>query len=525
MTGRRREGGAVYDILLRQLPLTQREKLKASKNEDDNPHLKPSSSMSTLSNTSSETRPLSSHEEEKSSSNSPDPSPDTLLQHLLNSKRSLTSINHVWRANEICNSTRQALENSAVTTARSSFLRSGIRSQLNLLDGVQQTSKNTADLGKAEFEAVVRDLDDANERLKATLQNLRETIVEAKLRPEEEEKRNLLSFVDEKSVEEALSGTKRVIQNAGEEISRFNQGCKGFEEGIENIKTLLEQERDKNGEWNEARSPLPEIMHEMDDHAREMAVNLESLVSHFDLCVTAIKHVEGGGDAASKITNDLPDGVDIGKQDAQPLSEEEKTHMMAVLQEDAGQVDEVVSEIRHHIAAMELLNERVEDHTSLSEKEHTNTLTAFASLEVMGRNLPAYLTQSKTFLLRWEDEKAKINEKLEELEGLREFYDGFLRAYDSLLIEIGRRKAMEVRMERLVQEAAARVEKMYEDDVEEREAFRKEQGDFLPVDIWPGLMNAPLRYHVLADESSVEKVPDISKSVIHRAIRRVHGEH
>ena len=81
---------------------------------------------------------------------------------------------------------------------------------------------------------------------------------------------------------------------------------------------------------------------------------------------------------------------------------------------------------------------------------------------------------------------------------------------------------MEVRIEKEVDTAMRRIEKLYEDDLEEREAFRKEQGNFLPVDIWPGVMNPPLRYRVLA-EDEVERVPDISKSVIHRAIKRVHG--
>ena len=62
-----------------------------------------------------------------------------------------------------------------------------------------------------EFDAVVQDLDEADARLRGTLDRLRETMVEARLRPEGEEKRCLLSFVDEASVEEAMAGTRIVV--------------------------------------------------------------------------------------------------------------------------------------------------------------------------------------------------------------------------------------------------------------------------------------------------------------------------
>ena len=450
-------------------------------------------------------------------------SPGTLLQHLLNSKRSLASINDVWRANEICNSARKALENSAVLSARFAFLRTSISSQLELLGDVHRKSKITANRCKNEFETTVQSLDQANDQLKETLRGLRDTIVEAKLRPEDEDTRNLMSFVDEKSVEEALFGTKQVLSSAGSELTHFENGCRQLEASLDDVRNLVAEESGVKGYLDNTGSPFPEILQEMDEHASEMAVNLESLVSHFDMCVTAIRHVEGVGEAASEIVVDLPDGVDIGKQDALPMSDEEKGHMMEVLQEDASQVEEVVLEIRHHITAMEVLNDSVTEYMLSQEKKHADVLTAFHSLETIGHDLPTYVIKNQAFLNQWDEEKVNVNEKLEELEGLRDFYDGFLRAYDNLIIEIGRRKAMEMRVDKLVEEASARIDKLYEEDSAERESFRKEQGDFLPVDIWPGLMSAPVKYHVLADEATVDKVPDISNSVIHRAIRRVHG--
>lgn len=68
---------------------------------------------------------------------------------------------------------------------------------MSVLQHVHQNTSSTARQVKSEFESVIRDLDEADARLGATLEQLSGTFVEAKLRPEGEEKRNLLDFVDE----------------------------------------------------------------------------------------------------------------------------------------------------------------------------------------------------------------------------------------------------------------------------------------------------------------------------------------
>lgn len=384
---------------------------------------------------------------------------------------------------------------------------------------------------------MVGELDEADRRLRGTLGRLRGTIVEAGLRAEEDgERRCLLDFMNEEGVEGLVGVIREGVEGAGLGMREFEEGNGGFEEEVEGVRGLLRGDGLKGGgggggasqRREEQGSPIPRILHEMEDHAREMATGLESLVSHYDLCVTAIKQTEGGGDAALKIVGDLPEGVDIG-QDAggappEPMSDHERMEMMRVLEEDAGQVEDVVMEIRDHIAEMESLHSRVEMHTDRLASEHANTTAAFRKLEDLGQKLPGHITRTQMFLMRWEEDKTAIDERLEELEDLIELCDGFLRAYDNLLIEIGRRKDQELEVEKVVQQARTRLEKLYEDEVEEREIFKKEQGECLPVDIWPGLRDRPLQYSISSVDDQASRVPDISKSVIYRAIQRVHGK-
>lgn len=60
-----------------------------------------------------------------------------LITYLLASKRSLSSISTVWRANELVTSARSSLENSVVLEARTDFLRRGISQQARVLRKVK----------------------------------------------------------------------------------------------------------------------------------------------------------------------------------------------------------------------------------------------------------------------------------------------------------------------------------------------------------------------------------------------------
>lgn len=401
-------------------------------------------------------------------------------------------------------------------------------SQVKILTQVHANTEKTRQEGAEEFMAVTQSIDDADHRLKQTLDQLKQTMVETSLRPLEQEQKSLMDFVDESGVDGLLATLEESVSAASGAHEEFEISNKAFEGDVRGVKRLLGERTyaiEDNYVDEETTSPIPNILHDMEDHAREMAGNLESLVKHFDLCVTAIKHTEGGGDAAQRIAGDLPDGVDVAQEASgappEPISEEERVEMMEILEKDAGQVEDVVMEIADHISDMGAQHEIVTAHMEQLDKEHLDTISAFKMLEEIGLRLSGYITQKQVFLMRWEDEKAKISGRMEELEGLREFYDGFLGAYDNLLIEIGRRKALELKTKKVVQEAMVKIKKLYEDDAEEREVFKQEQGDFLPNDIWPGLMTGPLQYEISPADGAAGRVPDISKSVLQQAVRRV----
>ena len=456
---------------------------------------------------------------------------DILLPLLIASKRSLSTVEYVYRANDLCASTRDALETSAVTTARTRFLRSGVDSQLNVLHKVHLQTETRLEAGRRGYRDVLAVLEEAEERLRVTLRDLQGTMVEAQLRPENEEPRNLLDFVHKDGVEGLVKDIRRDMHNVDKGFAEMEKQNQGFHEEIETITTILEpslaggaekSRRNKSPQIEE--SPLPEILTDMEERAKDMAVDLESLVGHFDLCVKAIRHTEGGDDVAVRIAGDLPDGVDLGQNPqetmTEPISDEEKTDMMKVLQEDASQVNEVVIEIKSRIDDIELMHQQVDSHLETLVKDSENANSAFKLLESIGQKLPGHITRNQAFLTRWVGEKSRIEDRLEELEDAKGFYDGFVKAYDGLIIEVGRRKRIEADRNAVIADAMAKLEQLHEEDVEDRDRFKEEQGQFLPGDIWPGLLEPPVQYQFSPLEGKAERVPNISKSALHRAIDR-----
>lgn len=57
------------------------------------------------------------------------------------------------------------------------------------------------------------------------------------------------------------------------------------------------------------------------------------------------------------------------------------------------------------------------------------------------------------------------------------------------------------------------------EDSESRQYFRDEYGDYLPSDLWPGLINAPAKYDIVANHSD-DYIPDISKETTRGAMER-----
>ncbi|OJJ47291.1 hypothetical protein ASPZODRAFT_65671 [Penicilliopsis zonata CBS 506.65] len=473
-------------------------------------------------------RPASSRIEENQGKSVPHL--ESLIAHLVAAKRSLSSINHVWRANEIVTTARSAVEESVVVSARTGFLRRGLNNQLRLLYNVRAEVEEISHRGRADFSDILKDLDAADGRLRNTLDTLRDTIVHAAFRPEGEDPKSLHDFVDERGVEELHATLKSSIDRTNAAQAELDESNRAFDDELHSIKEALGQYRTamkmassrssassssssaSTHSGMASLSALPGMLSSLEMHAQEMANLLESLVRHFDLCVTAVKHTEGGGAAARSITGDMPPVTVSGRNGLKfeedinenlnapldPLTNSEYQEMVNVLVKDAAEAEDVVMEIQDRSGEMEsVLENIIAQRDSLLSVSNATTDVFQHLSSLASTRLPGYIAKAHQFTRVWNEERDRISSGLAEFSDLGSLYECFLDAYDGLILEVSRRKHMRQRVEKVLRDTRQKLDQLFQEDVNAREAFRVEQGDYLPSDIWPGVSREPMRVDFL----------------------------
>ena len=453
----------------------------------------------------------------RSPPSSSEPDKKRLIDHLLAAKRSLTAISDVWRANELVTRAQEALEESVVLAARTSFINTAVASQIAFLTRVRTAIEDMGRKGHLEFEvcseivwkasvlivgkplvqAVLHDLDKAGSQLKHTLDHLRSTALEPSVTPLTESRKSLLDFVDEDEVHRIHAQLDTCIEQTQGARLTFAESIKEFDEDLKSVKLRLEFAPNRD---SKSESPVPAHLQALESHATELAGLLESLVRHFDFCVRAVKQTEHASTPVlENLASSMPEGVDIHLSTSGPLTpttEEERAAMLSVIDKDANEVDDVVLEIQDRLGEMESTYQQVLNHTRHLADTQQTAIESFHQLESIQSKLPSYVQQSQHFLTAWELQASEISTHHGNLLEMREFYAGFLTAYHGLVVEVKRRRNCESRMEGIMKDAMAKIERLYQEDVDERQSFRSGNAFYLPADIWPGLEEPPMRFAV-----------------------------
>ncbi len=88
-----------------------------------------------------------------------------------------------------------------------------------------------------------------------------------------------------------------------------------------------------------------------------------------------------------------------------------------------------------------------------------------------------------------------------------------------------KRRTVKKQMERVVAEAHAQLEQMYEADRQLRLEFKTDHGEYLPSDIWRGANTLPPRYAITrADEQDAASVPELPRRTVEEALRRLKND-
>ncbi|KAI1199992.1 kinase activator [Nemania serpens] len=465
---------------------------------------------------------------------------EALVQHLLDAKRSLSSMRLVLRANELVHAARQDHEESVILSAQTQFLRRGISEQMRLLLRVRKGLTRTYDDGKRDFKQTIKTLDLTNSRLEDTMGVLRGRIVSSAFRPPGEEKRSLLDFVDEAQVDTMRETLKENIQALQTTQQSFDRDLLQFEADLRNLKAMVSSAPSSTSPSVSSSRPQPlHLLSSMIEHSHAMAELLTSLTRHFDLCVTAVRTTEGGPalariKAAEATQSQEGDDVSISgvipdqgshMSDLKPMSPEDRAQMLEVLVQDSSEVEDVVQELNDRLQAVESDFSNLDEQTTQVKLGYLSILDAFRTLEDIGSRIQSYMSAENEFRDRWIEEQETIQGKMSEMEELRIFYEKYAGTYDHLILEVERRRSVEEKVLGIWRKAKDSVDKIIEVDSKHRDQFRQEVADHLPTDLWPGMDDPVLRWDVVPStdnqsEYRVSGTPALGKSTIEGARRR-----
>ncbi|RMD42754.1 hypothetical protein DV735_g2340, partial [Chaetothyriales sp. CBS 134920] len=465
---------------------------------------------------------------------------ERLISYLVAAKRSLTCIHNVHHANSVIREARITLESTAAVIAKTRYLRRSLLSQLSIVTAIHLQLQANSHAVALDFANALNDLDAADKRLQDCVDVLQRTkIEEAFKRPPDPSgndpaaaaaraKNTLHDFVEEQPVEDLRAAMRTAIDEVQDDQRDIDRCLDSLQDDLRAIKELL-AERGPALSATDSEMGQPNVikmLHTLEDHAHEMAAGLESLVMHFDHCVAAVKHTEGAGDAVIKtikegnLPEDVADASISGP--AQPINEAERLELLHILAEDADQVDEQAVEIQDRDASMEAQLDKILQWSRHCELAYADVAQAFGRLDAIGARLTNYVADSARHSSRWAQARAKLEDGVAGMHELCDTYNNFVNAYDRLIVEAARRRATRKQMERIIDDAHAKLDQLYNQDLTERDLFRNEQGDFLPSDIWHGLHSLPPQFAFSrADGVTDDSIPDLPRRAVDDALKRL----
>jgi autophagy-related protein 17 len=363
-------------------------------------------------------------------------------------------------------------------------------------------------------QAVIHQLDLADNRLQATLVQLTNTQVDTSellsLGATPDNQKTLHDFIDEQTHLNLIESLRSTIDSHKAAEVDFQRSQDSFDDQIRLLDAAVD-DADQATENHDDTSLIPPLFHALTAHATEMASLLSSLVAHYDLCTSALKHTEGGGEAARQASPlsacEAPEDSLYKNQPLGSLNEHERQDMLAVVDNDAQEVEDVMLEITERLSEMETTLEQLQSYSHAIRLRHKLLNRVLDLLRALGGSLPIFIAAAKLYGNNWNTLKEVLLVKAEELASLTDFYDSFITSYTSLLEEVDRRHAVETRMQRIADKARREIAALYKEDVAMREDFVRETGEFLPRDIWPGLTDAPRRWEITAVSPEVEREP------------------
>lgn len=358
------------------------------------------------------------------------------------------SLSHLRKAEKIgeqTNSlllyTRKALRKRDYSASRSCFLLDALRQQRESLDVVTQSIGMLAVKYDTQLDALESDLADSVAQLGDAYAELKSIRVPPSLRDA-----TLRDFVSDDMVQ--------VLKEKQSSVKQGRQLISSMQRDHKRLKQLHLEIPDDPDE----SSTLLATIQEVQEIEEEIATILESLTSHYDLCLKAV-------------------AVEKGEVSMGTL---EKDELFSVLAKDDKELPDILTEIED---CFHELKQRC-DSIHVDSTLYDSIVEKMAEVKESGQVLNRTMHSMENVTAQLNKLVYGIKESCEESHGLCVSYSRFRESFGEFLAEIKRRVETQKRMNKIIQDAESRLSILAREDSRQRQLFLETHGDSLPMDLW-----------------------------------------
>lgn len=420
-----------------------------------------------------------------------------LTEWFLEAKHSLSIAGPICtEANGLVATSRKQIEKATVLWSQIMFLHSAISEQLDMLENVQSSIEDFKRYSKDEFEISLRDLNGSEKRLTTALVVLDNIELDGALykQKDEPQSKKIRSFVYEKGLTNLKEMTKECKGEVGSMQDELSKTVMGYSKSIASLRNQMFSVKAIKKESLEHANEGTNLIA---NHAHAMAMLLESLARHYDQCLKAIEMNDS--------SNNEP--------------KVELLNLYEVLENDSKEVEGVVLELEDRNNSIQVSEKSVSEFYQQMQKMHKVVVKYFNQLELFGNtNLPSTLESIDDYSKKQKVQVEKVSKLIEEISSLTDYYEMFSKSYHAMVLEILRRSDAQSKLETYLDDVAKTLNKLHQEELDARKTFLDERGDFLPIDLWPGLTASP-RVPKISLETT--EFPKLSEKTITNAIKEI----
>ncbi|KIJ52419.1 hypothetical protein M422DRAFT_222936 [Sphaerobolus stellatus SS14] len=241
--------------------------------------------------------------------------------------------------------------------------------------------------------------------------------------------------------------------------------------------------------------------------SEQMASLLESLAAHYEQMATALKENEAG----------------------QELEAED----MEVFIRDTAELPSIIAELEESVTSTESIHEEIVQ----AKQAHQASLSTLGQildyLDDLGDKMEIMLQQQSDIELETQATYEALNDYLESLISLRGTFEAYQLSYNSLLLEMDRRRRYRDSIEALAEEMRQKLHQLREEEILARESFFGVHASSIPDDLCLAISNPPHTFTITSQFSSShddgeqedgrarEVIPAIPEDLIVEAQRRL----